>query len=82
MSKTRIIENLAARKAITNDEASQLINEVFTSLLDALDDGKVMINDFGIFDKRTRAARIGRNIRTGEEIHVAGKQYIRFREKR
>lgn len=82
MSKTRIIENLAARKAITNDEASQLINEVFTSLLDALDDGKVMINDFGIFDKRTRAARIGRNIRTGEEIHVAEKQYIRFREKR
>lgn len=82
MSKTRIIENLAARKAITNDEASQLINEVFTSLLDSLDDGKVMINDFGIFDKRTRAARIGRNIRTGEEIHVAEKQYIRFREKR
>lgn len=41
--------------------------------------GKVVITGFGTFESAHRAARTGRNPRTGEEVPIAPSQSPRFR---
>ncbi len=71
MNKTQLAEIVAAKSGIKKKEADAVVTAVFDSICDALAAGeKVQIFGFGSFDVKERAARIGRNPRTKEEMTI------------
>lgn len=61
-------------------ESSQLVEETFTLLKEALGEGdKVKISGFGNFVVRYKKPRIGRNPLTGEEITISARHVATFK---
>lgn len=75
MTKRDLI-NLVAKKAnLTNKAAREAVQGLVDGVRDALKRGeKVVITGFGTFSLRSRAARKGRNPRTGEAINIAARK--------
>lgn len=56
------------------------VEAVFDALTNALAQGeKVSIAGFGQFEVRERSARMGRNPRTGEPVHIAASKAAAFK---
>lgn len=56
-------------------DAGRIVDTVFNQIAAALAAGRrVEIRGFGAFSVRERAARVGRNPRNGEAVHVAAKR--------
>lgn len=72
----RDLVNLIAKKAnLTNKAAREALQSLIDGVRDALKRGeKVVITGFGTFSLRARAARRGRNPRTGEAINIAARK--------
>lgn len=83
MSKSEFIANVAAAGDMSNAEAKRVVELVFgeieRGLKQAKKDGKYTIGTFGTFTVSKRAARKGRNPRTGEEIRIKASKSLRFR---
>lgn len=75
MTKRDLI-NLVAKKAnLTNKAAREAVQAIVDGVRDTLKRGeKVVITGFGTFSLRSRAARKGRNPRTGETINIAARK--------
>lgn len=72
MNKFELIDAVARSADISKAKAALAVNGVTSAVIGALSDGdQVSIVGFGTFSVRDRAARIGRNPRTGEEIKIA-----------
>ena len=72
MNKTQLAEIVAAKASIKKKDADAVVSAIFDSISDALAAGeKVQIFGFGSFEVKQRAARVGRNPRTKEEITIA-----------
>ncbi|MDI3256770.1 MAG: HU family DNA-binding protein [Kyrpidia sp.] len=71
MNKMELIAKVAERSGLKKKEAEVAVNSVFEVIGEALAGGdKVQLVGFGTFEPRRRAARIGRNPQTGEEISI------------
>lgn len=83
MSKAEFIANVADAGDMSNAEAKRVVELVFgeieRGLKQAKKDGKYTIGTFGTFTVAKRAARKGRNPRTGEEIKIKASKSLRFR---
>ena len=72
MNKVEMAGRLAARTGLSKAIAREGVNGVFAAIGDALANGEeVRIAGFGTFGTRSRAARTGRNPRTGEAVSVS-----------
>ena len=70
MNKAELIDALAVRLG-EKKTASVALDAVLAEVQAAVTKGdKVSITGFGVFEKRTRAARMARNPRTGEAVKV------------
>lgn len=70
MNKAELIDALAVRLG-EKKSASVALDAVLTEIQAVVTKGdKVSITGFGVFEKRTRAARMARNPRTGEAVKV------------
>jgi len=71
MNKTQLTEAVAAKTNMKKKDAELAINTVFASITEALVNGeKVQISGFGSFESKKRAARMGRNPHTHEEMKI------------
>ncbi len=71
MNKADLVASVAEKTELTKKEAEKAVNEVLASIEEALAAGeRVQLVGFGTFEVRDRAARMGRNPRTGEQIHI------------
>ncbi len=71
MNKTELVEAVAESADISKAAAGRAVDTMINSIIDALAKGdSVAIAGFGTFTVRERAARTGRNPRTGEEIQI------------
>lgn len=71
MNKTELVNVVAAKTELTKADAGKAVDailETITETLAAKD--KVQLVGFGTFETRERAARVGRNPQTGEEIQI------------
>ncbi|MHB8718820.1 MAG: HU family DNA-binding protein [Candidatus Dormibacteria bacterium] len=74
-----IAEQLAERAEITMTAARDEVRWFFDTIANALEKGdEVRIHGFGSFRTAQRAARMGRNPRTGEAVKVAARRVVRF----
>jgi DNA-binding protein HU-beta len=61
-------------------QALDLIDAIFDAITTATAKGdKVSIAGFGVWEKKTRAARVARNPMTGEAVNVPEKTVAKFR---
>ncbi|PLT33270.1 HU family DNA-binding protein [Bacillus sp. V5-8f] len=71
MNKTELVNAVAQKSELSKKDASKVVEAFFSSITNALKNGdKVQILGFGNFEVRERAARIGRNPQTGEEMYI------------
>jgi DNA-binding protein HU-beta len=67
-----LVASVAEKTDLTKKETEKVVSAVLDSIEEALAQGdKVQLVGFGTFEIRERAARVGRNPRTGEEIEIA-----------
>ena len=72
MNKTELVNAIAKNEGIEKKCAEKAVNAVVAAIADALAAGeKVQLIGFGTFETRTRAARTGKNPKTGESIKIA-----------
>ncbi len=78
MNKVELIATVAAKAGLSKKDAEKAIAAVVESIEEALVKGdKVQLIGFGTFEVRERAARVGRNPQTKEEIQIdASKQPV------
>ena len=71
MNKTELVANVADKTGTTKREAEKAVNAVFAALQQAMVEGdKVQLIGFGTFEVKERAARKGRNPRSGGTIEI------------
>ncbi|MFQ6552410.1 integration host factor subunit alpha [Aestuariibius insulae] len=65
---------------LSRNDSAQLVESVLTHMSDALVRGEsVKISSFGTFSVREKAARVGRNPKTGEEVPIHPRRVLTFR---
>ena len=80
MNKTELTDAVAARANLSKSDAGDAVDAVFQSIESALADGEsVSLIGFGTFSVSDRAARTGRNPRTGETIQIAAAKVVKFK---
>jgi DNA-binding protein HU-beta len=80
VNKAELIEAVAESADLSKAAASRALDAVIDSLTKALKDGDtVSLVGFGTFQVKERAARTGRNPRTGEEIKIAAAKVPGFK---
>lgn len=71
MNKMDIIAAVAEKSGLKKKDAEIAVNSFLETIEEALKEGdKVQLIGFGTFETRTRAARTGRNPKTGEEMLI------------
>ena len=58
-------------------EAIQMVLDGITDVL--MDQGRIELRNFGVFEVKKRKARPGRNPRTGEKVDVPERMTIKFK---
>lgn len=72
MNKTELIAAVAEKADLSKKAAEAAITAAVEAITGALIEGeKVQLVGFGSFEVKTRAARVGRNPKTGEEIPIS-----------
>ena len=80
MNKTELIAAITEKTGFTKKDAEKAIAAVVASIEEALVKGdKVQLIGFGTFEVRERAARVGRNPQTKEEIKIAASKQPVFK---
>jgi DNA-binding protein HU-beta len=72
VNKAQLIDSIVDASDMTKSMAGQALDAVIASITKALASGdSVALVGFGTFSVKSRAARTGRNPKTGEPIHIA-----------
>lgn len=80
MNKGELIEAVAASAGLSRADAGKAVDAVFDSITGALANSEsVSLLGFGTFSVKARAARTGRNPRTGEPIQIAASNVPGFK---
>ncbi len=79
MNKSELVSAVAAN-GLSKKDAEIAVNAVFGAISDALAKGDaVQLIGFGTFSVKERAAREGRNPRTGETVKIAASKVPTFK---
>ncbi|EPF6400647.1 MULTISPECIES: HU family DNA-binding protein [Acinetobacter] len=80
MKKTDLIANIAMDANLTKSQATAALQAVEDAIVAALaEGGSVSWIGFGTFSVKERAARTGRNPKTGEELQIAASKAPSFK---
>ncbi len=80
MNKADLIAKLAPKLNINQDEARVVLNSVLEVITEALvEDKNVRLVDFGTFEVKQRAERMGHNPKTGEPVKIEAKKVVTFK---
>lgn len=80
MNKTELIEEIAAKAEISKSSAGRALDATISAVKEALrNEDSVTLVGFGTFHVGERAARTGRNPRTGKNIKIAAAKVPKFR---
>ncbi|MFC7337376.1 HU family DNA-binding protein [Haloferula chungangensis] len=83
MNKAELVE--AVQSAMGKDATKRAAEDALTAVLDSIvagikgPDQKVQIIGFGTFEVKNRAARMGRNPKTGQAMEIAASKSVGFK---
>jgi len=80
LTRMDLSESVFREVGLSRNESAQLVESVLGHMSDALVKGEqVKISSFGTFSIRDKAARVGRNPKTGEEVPIHPRRVLTFR---
>ncbi|KZE34161.1 DNA-binding protein [Crenobacter luteus] len=79
MTKQELIKHVAKQAEVTTRQAEAVINSLTAAIRDAVGaGGELQIADLGKFGSVERAAKTGRNPKTGETLQIPARRAVRF----
>ncbi|HTH93171.1 MAG TPA: HU family DNA-binding protein [Candidatus Paceibacterota bacterium] len=80
MNKQALVELIHSKIGGTKVQAEEIVESIISEITKTLKKGEeVSIAGLGIFSVKTRAARMARNPKTGEQVKVAATRVPKFR---
>jgi integration host factor subunit alpha len=80
MTRADLTEAVYHEVGLSRSESAELVESVLGEISDTLADGQtVKISSFGSFSVREKAQRVGRNLKTGEEVPILPRRVLVFR---
>ena len=80
MNKAELIATVAEVAGLSKKDSEKAVNATFDAITAALEAGeKVSLVGFGAFVVKERAARMGRNPRTKEEVEIPASRVPQFK---
>ncbi len=80
MNKAELIAAVAEKSGLTRKDSEKAVNAAFEAITASLVKGeKVALVGFGAFEVKERAARVGRNPQTKEEITIPASRVASFK---
>ncbi len=80
LTRMDLSEAVFREVGLSRNDSAQLVESVLAHMSDALVVGEqVKISSFGTFSVRDKAARVGRNPKTGEEVPINPRRVLTFR---
>jgi len=80
MNKSQLVSDVAEKTGFSKKDSEKAITAVFEAIEASLEAGdKVQLVGFGMFDVKERAARMGRNPKTKEEIQIPATRVPTFK---
>lgn len=80
MTKKEIVKTISESIGMTQLKTKEIVQKTFDAIVDTLvEDGRIELRNFGVFEVKKRAARKARNPRTGERVNVPQKFVVTFK---
>lgn len=80
LTRMDLSEAVFREVGLSRNDSAQLVESVLQHMSDALVKGEqVKISSFGTFSVREKAARVGRNPKTGQEVPINPRRVLTFR---
>lgn len=80
LTRMDLTEAVFREVGLSRNESAALVESVLQHISDSLVRGEtVKISSFGTFSVRDKAARVGRNPKTGEEVPILPRRVLTFR---
>ena len=79
MNKTELVASMAEKAGVSKKDTEAVLNAFIETVQEAVKaDDKVQLVGFGTYEVKARAARSGRNPRTGEVLTIAASKHPTF----
>ena len=80
LTRMDLSEAIVRNVGLSRNESADMVETVLNYISNALVEGdQVKISSFGTFSIRDKAARVGRNPKTGEEVPISPRRVLTFR---
>jgi len=80
VTKNDIVVSIAKATGLRQIDVKRIAQMALDGIIDALvDDGRIELRNFGVFEVKTRRGRKARNPHTGEEVMVPAKKVVTFK---
>ena len=74
MTKKEIVKQISERANLTQLKTKEIVQWTFDAIVETLiQEGRIELRNFGVFEVKCRKARKARNPRTGDEVKVPDK---------
>lgn len=80
MTKKEIVKTISDEIGMTQLKTKEIVQKTFDAIVETLvEDGRIELRNFGVFEVKKRAARKARNPRTGQRVDVPQKFVVTFK---
>lgn len=80
MTKKEIVKTISDEIGLTQLKTKEIVQKTFDAIVETLvEDGRIELRNFGVFEVKKRAARKARNPRTGHKVDVPEKFVVTFK---
>ncbi len=80
MTKKEIVKTISDETGLNQQQIKAIVQKTFDAIVTTLvEEGRIELRNFGVFQVRPRAARKARNPRTGRQVEVPEKFVVTFK---
>jgi nucleoid DNA-binding protein len=80
VTKKEIVRTISEEIGLTQLQTKEIVQKTFNAIVETLvEEGRIELRNFGVFEVKRRAPRKARNPRTGEKVFVGEKYVVTFK---
>jgi integration host factor subunit beta len=80
VTKKEIVKTISDEIGLTQLKTKEIVQKTFDAIVETLvEERRIELRNFGVFEVKKRAARKARNPRTGDKVYVPEKYVVTFK---
>ncbi len=80
MTKKEIVKQISEELGLTQLKTKEIVQRTLDAIIQTLvEEGRIELRNFGVFEVKRRAPRKARNPRTGDKVYVPAKNVVTFK---